>query len=82
MKRDNTMFVYGKTLEGYQAGHGWDPVTGWETPIASVLEPLLAPYDPLLSQGRDGDRRLEQNERCGGVVIRPLAPYSRDLYCR
>lgn len=29
-------------LEGYQAGPGWDPVTGWGTPVASVLVPLLA----------------------------------------
>ena len=44
-KGDNTTLVDGKTLEGYQAGHGWDPVTGWGTPIASVLGPLLARYD-------------------------------------
>jgi subtilase family serine protease len=27
---------------GYQAGPGWDPVTGWGTPDAQVLVPLLA----------------------------------------
>jgi subtilase family serine protease len=30
------------TITGYQAGSGWDPVTGWGTPDASVLVPLLA----------------------------------------
>jgi subtilase family serine protease len=27
---------------GYQAGPGWDPVTGWGSPDAQVLIPLLA----------------------------------------
>ena len=30
------------TITGYQAGPGWDPVTGWGTPNAQVLVPLLA----------------------------------------
>jgi hypothetical protein len=37
--------VAGKTLKGYQSGPGWSPVTGWGTPVASVLVPLLARYD-------------------------------------
>jgi subtilase family serine protease len=45
VKGDNTVVVAGKTLEGYQSGPGWSPVTGWGTPIASVLVPLLARYD-------------------------------------
>jgi subtilase family serine protease len=39
---DNAYVVAGKKVEGYQAGPGWDPVTGWGTPVASVLVPLLA----------------------------------------
>jgi hypothetical protein len=27
---------------GYPAGPGWDPATGWGTPDASILVPLLA----------------------------------------
>ena len=27
---------------GYPAGPGWDPVTGWGSPDAQVLVPLLA----------------------------------------
>jgi hypothetical protein len=27
---------------GYEAGPGWDPVTGWGSPDAQVLVPLLA----------------------------------------
>ena len=29
-------------MAGYQAGPGWDPATGWGTPDAQVLVPLLA----------------------------------------
>ena len=32
------------TYTGYQAGPGWDPVTGWGSPDAQVLVPLLASY--------------------------------------
>ena len=33
-----------ETITGYQAGPGWDPVTGWGSPNAQVLVPLLASY--------------------------------------
>ena len=39
---NNTVVVNGVTITGYQAGPGWDPVTGWGTPDAQVLVPLLA----------------------------------------
>jgi subtilase family serine protease len=39
---DNTVVLNGVTITGYQAGPGWDPVTGWGTPDAQVLIPLLA----------------------------------------
>jgi hypothetical protein len=32
----------GATITGYQAGPGWNPVTGCGTPDAQVLVPLLA----------------------------------------
>lgn len=32
----------GAATAGYQAGPGWDPVTGWGSPDAQVLVPLLA----------------------------------------
>jgi subtilase family serine protease len=32
----------GKNVVGYSASRGWDPVTGWGTPNAQVLVPLLA----------------------------------------
>jgi subtilase family serine protease len=32
------------TITGYRAGPGWDPVTGWGSPDAQVLIPLLAQY--------------------------------------
>jgi subtilase family serine protease len=31
-------------ITGYRAGRGWDPVTGWGSPVANVLVPLLAQY--------------------------------------
>jgi subtilase family serine protease len=38
----NTVVVNGVTIVGHQAGPGWDAVTGWGTPDAKVLIPLLA----------------------------------------
>jgi subtilase family serine protease len=32
------------TIAGYRAGPGWDPVTGWGSPDAQVLVPLLASH--------------------------------------
>jgi hypothetical protein len=40
--RQDTVVLSGVTITGYQAGPGWDPVTGWGTPDAQVLIPLLA----------------------------------------
>ena len=34
----------GTTTNGYPAAPGWDPVTGWGTPNAQVLIPLLARF--------------------------------------
>ena len=39
---NNTATYNGVTIAGYKAGPGWDPVTGWGTPNAQVLIPLLA----------------------------------------
>jgi subtilase family serine protease len=39
---NNTVVLNGVTVTGHQAGPGWDPVTGWGTPDAQVLIPLLA----------------------------------------
>ncbi len=39
---NNTVTFNGVTITGYQAGPGWDPVTGWGSPDAQVLIPLLA----------------------------------------
>ncbi len=41
---NNTVVLNGTTITGYHAGPGWDPVTGWGTPDARVLIPLLARY--------------------------------------
>ena len=38
----NTITFPAGTVTGYQAGPGWDPVTGWGSPDAQVLVPLLA----------------------------------------
>ncbi len=41
---NNTASFPPKTITGYQAAPGWDPVTGWGSPDAQVLVPLLARY--------------------------------------
>jgi subtilase family serine protease len=38
----NTVKFNTQTVTGYQAAPGWDPVTGWGSPNAQVLVPLLA----------------------------------------
>jgi len=40
---NTAVFPHG-TITGYRAGPGWDPVTGWGSPNAEVLVPLLARY--------------------------------------
>ena len=40
----NTVTLPTRTITGSQAAPGWDPVTGWGTPNAQVLVPLLARY--------------------------------------
>jgi subtilase family serine protease len=39
---DNSVMLPSRVVVGYQAGPGWDPVTGWGSPDAQVLVPLLA----------------------------------------
>jgi subtilase family serine protease len=39
---NNTVRFPPRTITGYQAAPGWDPVTGWGSPNAQVLIPLLA----------------------------------------
>lgn len=39
---DNTARFPSRTISGYRATPGWDAVTGWGSPNASVLVPLLA----------------------------------------
>ena len=42
---NNTPVFSGHTFVGYSATVGWDAVTGWGSPDAQVLVPLLAHYD-------------------------------------
>jgi subtilase family serine protease len=41
---NNTAQFPPATITGYQAAPGWDPVTGWGSPNAQILIPLLARY--------------------------------------
>jgi subtilase family serine protease len=41
---NNTPTFPGHTTNGYTAAPGWDPVTGWGSPNAQALIPLLARY--------------------------------------
>lgn len=40
----NTVKFPEKTITGYAAASGWNPVTGWGSPNAQVLIPLLIRY--------------------------------------
>jgi subtilase family serine protease len=40
--RGTNTVVFGRTFTGYSARPGWDAVTGWGTPNAAALVPLLA----------------------------------------
>jgi subtilase family serine protease len=40
----NTVVFPGRTFTGYQAGPGWNPVTGWGSPNVEELVPLLVRY--------------------------------------
>jgi len=39
---DNSVLWPARVFTGYAAGEGWDPVTGWGSPNAQILVPLLA----------------------------------------
>jgi subtilase family serine protease len=39
---DNSVSFPPRTIAGYRATSGWDPVTGWGSADANVLVPLLA----------------------------------------
>lgn len=39
---DNSVVVVPRLITRYRASPGWDPVTGWGSPNAQVLVPLLA----------------------------------------
>ena len=41
---NNTVTFPHETITGYQASPGWDPATGWGSPNAQALIPLLARY--------------------------------------
>jgi subtilase family serine protease len=43
-KGNNTVKSGPFTIKGFNATRGWDPVTGWGSPDAQVLIPLLARY--------------------------------------
>ncbi len=53
---NNTVSLNGVTITGYEAGTGWDPVTGWGTPDAQVLIPLLVRY--VVTRSRPGRKCL------------------------
>jgi subtilase family serine protease len=64
----NTVTIGTITVTGYQAGPGWNPVTGWGSPDAQVLIPLLARLT--------GHSKTRQEHTAARRVsaARPLAP--------
>jgi subtilase family serine protease len=74
---DNSVLWPTGVFAGYNAGPGWDPVTGWGSPDAQYLVPLLAhaavsvpPPGPL---GRSAFPPVEHAERAEGVPATRLA---------
>ena len=59
---NNTPVFPGQTIKGYTAARGWDPVTGWGTPNAQALIPLLAHY---ANQSSSAGADLLRKSRCG-----------------
>jgi subtilase family serine protease len=53
------------TVTGYRASPGWDPVTGWGSPDAQVLIPLLARYASLAGRARDPAVRAANGPHTG-----------------
>jgi hypothetical protein len=66
---NNTVSLNGVTVTGYQAGPGWDPVTGWGSPNAQVLIPLLVRY-PSSSATSAHDAQSVSPD-VGGLNTRP-----------
>jgi subtilase family serine protease len=71
---DNTVTFPHETITGYQASPGWDPVSGWGSPNAQALIPLLARYTSVSVSGAavepsgdlavlDGDQVLPPSRR-------------------
>jgi subtilase family serine protease len=52
----NTVKLPAQTIAGYQATLGWDPLTGWGSPNAQALIPLLTRYASARQAGRCSDR--------------------------
>lgn len=56
---DNTMTLTSNsglvTISGYEAGPGWDPVTGWGTPDAQILCPAAGPGRGSVRRAVDQD---------------------------
>jgi subtilase family serine protease len=54
----NTAVFPSGTVTGYSAGPGWDPVTGWGSPDAQVLVPLLGQPSISGSEYKSGPEPL------------------------
>ena len=70
----NTVDLPGRTIAGYQAAPGWDPVNGWGSPNAQVLVPLLtrtSAADPYNGRSRAGSGvRVKRPRQCQHPPIR------------
>jgi subtilase family serine protease len=65
---DNSVVWPTGVFTGYSAGPGWDPVTGWGSPDARYLVPLLARGAEL----RPGQRRAGQLDQLKGLLAEPV----------
>ncbi|MBV9448837.1 MAG: S53 family peptidase [Streptosporangiaceae bacterium] len=62
---DNSVLWPTGVFTGYTAGPGWDPVTGWGSPDAQYLVPLLA---QAAGPGALQSLKIQDPQRAGGAI--------------
>jgi hypothetical protein len=63
----STAMFPGQTIARYQAGPGWNPVTGRGSPSTQALVPLLAASQLVTLAGGSRDRRLRKASDVHGI---------------
>jgi subtilase family serine protease len=82
----NTVRFPPKTMRGSRAAPGWDAVTGWGSPNASVLIPLLARYAFRSASSRTPTAGISRRVRCStsarAALVRANSPPTPTSHAR